>query len=121
MKKLMFLLLISCVSMVTLAQNISGKSNPVSVSYATEEKAAPEITAPTISLASLGITKLPRYHALVIGVSEYQHAGPGLQNLELPARDAERLSEILIQKYAFAPEDVRFLKNPTREEIINQF
>jgi hypothetical protein len=73
------------------------------------------------TLESLGIYTLPKYHALLIGVSEYQYAGPGLQNLEMPVKDAEELYTMLISRYAFEPANVMLLKNPTNEEIVNQF
>ncbi len=74
-----------------------------------------------ITLETLGISKLPRYYALIIGVSEYRNAGAGLPNLEMPAKDADRLYDLLTKKYAFEPEYVTLLKNATREDIINNF
>lgn len=74
-----------------------------------------------ITLADLGITNLPKYHALIVGVSDYQNAGSGLPNLEMPAKDAEKLYTVLTERYSFDPKLITLLKNPTREEIINQF
>jgi hypothetical protein len=116
MKAMMSLLLIA-VAITASAQSLEGTSNSVNV----------ELTKPaaendmTITLASLGITQVPKYHALIMGVSNYQNTGPGLPNLDMPSKDAERLYSILIDKYEFDPKYVTLLKNPTREEIINKF
>jgi len=75
--------------------------------------------APTF--AELGINKLPVYHALIIGVSEYKYNGPGLSNLDKPVKDAQALYDVLINKYSFTTETTILLKNPTREEMIDAF
>ena len=111
-----FLVLVSFASPV-IGQTVAGKSNEVTVSY----KEDPADPAEAMTLASLGITKVPRYYALIVGVSHYQFSGAGLANLEEPSKDAESIYRILTEKYVFAPEDVVLLKNATREEIINQF
>lgn len=69
---------------------------------------------------SLGINNMPRYYALIIGVSEYQFAGLDLPNLDEPVKDAIRLKEVLHTRYFFNEEDITLLTNPTREEIINE-
>lgn len=71
------------------------------------------------TLADWGITKLPKYRALIIGVSEYQHASAGLRNLAEPVNDAQRLYDVLTTHYTFDPKDVIFLKNPTRGQIVD--
>ena len=58
-----------------------------------------------------------KYYALLIAVNEYKH--PDVYNLQNPVRDAEALYNVLSSKYLFDSEDISFLKNPTREEIIN--
>jgi len=86
--------------------------------------AAPEpapLPEKKITLEELGITSLPRYHALIIGVSKYQNVSAGLPNLDMPVHDAKQLSQLLVEKYAFDKKDVHVLTNATREEIINQF
>ena len=60
-----------------------------------------------------------RYYALLIAVQDYK--GQGIQKLDNPVKDAERLSEVLSRNYTFESQDVRLLKNPTREEIISAF
>lgn len=98
----------------THAQNFEATSNTITID------ASSRPTEVVATLEDLGITKLPTYHALIIGVSEYQFSGPGLPDLDMPARDAGSLYEILTNGYAFNKETVTLLKNPTREEIINK-
>lgn len=64
-------------------------------------------------------SNLPKYKALIFGVSEYKFAGPGLPSLENPTKDAQSLYDVLTQEYTFSPEDVKFIVNPTRREIID--
>ncbi len=116
MKNLIAVILIWVVVSTGYSQNLAGKSNSVTVSYKDSED-----PMQLASLASLGITKVPKYHALIIGVSEYANTGAGLPNLEMPTKDAERIYSILTEKYVFNPEDVTLLKNPNREDIMNQF
>jgi len=78
-----------------------------------------EMVDPATVQAELRVNKQPVYHALIIGVSEYQYAGPQLTNLDNPLKDAQRLKEILISKYLFTEETTYVLTNPTREQLIN--
>jgi hypothetical protein len=114
MKKAMVFLAAVCAFTLVNAQTFEATSNTISVD------SSPKVVEVTPTLADLGITKVPTYHALIIGVSEYQHSGPGLPDLEMPAKDASSLYEILTNGYAFAKETVTLLKDPTREEIINK-
>jgi hypothetical protein len=108
------------VSLSLFGQTFEGASNAVKVDVDKKtERSAP--LNEVVTLQTLGITKLPRYHALIIGVSQYLNSGPQLPNLDMPVKDAEKLKEVLTTYYSFDPKDVTFLKNPTREEIINQF
>ena len=124
---LTFSLLIGCLT--ATAQVLEGTSKPVTVDIGTKPVViTPPVTTIAkneeelaITLEGLGITKLPKYHALIVGVSEYQNSGAGLPNLDMPAKDAEKLYNVLTQRYAFEPDNVTLLKNPTREEIINNF
>jgi hypothetical protein len=103
------------------AQKVEGTSNTLALKVGVNETDAAMQNEMAATLESLGIYTLPKYHALLIGVSEYQYAGPGLQNLEMPVKDAEELYTMLISRYAFEPANVMLLKNPTNEEIVNQF
>jgi|WetSurMetagenome_2_1015567.scaffolds.fasta_scaffold00024_27 hypothetical protein len=57
-----------------------------------------------------------RYFALVIGINDYQD--PGITSLDNPLKDAASLFDVLTTDYTFNPENVIFLKNPTRDKII---
>ena len=113
------------------AQSLEATTNPVRVDVGKKpEVVTTPVTQPIavkteqeimVTLESLGITRLPKYHALIVGVSEYANAGAGLPSLEMPAKDAERLAQVLTNRYAFDPAYVTLLKNPTRAEILNQF
>ncbi len=59
------------------------------------------------------------YHALVMAVSEYEDTR--IQPLHNPVRDAEKLISVLTRKYGFRSSNIRFLRNPTRAEIISAF
>lgn len=62
---------------------------------------------------------LPRYHALIIGVSNYKFSGAGMVNLERPVLDAAKLKETLVNLYHFKPEDVHLMKDASRADIID--
>lgn len=114
------------ISIAAGAQSFEAASNTVKVEIAQPESRTVvektlDKTPDAITLETLGITKVPKYYALIIGVSKYQNAGPGLDNLDMPVKDAERFASILVQNYAFEKDNVYLLKDATREEIINQF
>jgi len=102
-------------------QTVQGTSNAITISVGQKPIEVSHADEAAITLASMGISKLPKYYALIVAVSEYANSGPGLPNLEMPTKDAERIYSVLTDHYAFDPQDVIILKNPTREEIINQF
>ena len=52
-----------------------------------------------------------RYHALVIGINDYQH----LPRLETAVNDATAVADLLRQNYGF---EVTLLLNPTRDRVI---
>ncbi|SMD31729.1 WD40 repeat [Reichenbachiella faecimaris] len=59
------------------------------------------------------------YHALLIGVDEYRD--PSITQLDGPIADAGRLKDVLTRNYTFEEENITFLQNPTRTEIIETF
>lgn len=63
------------------------------------------------------VSNLGRYHALIIGINEYED--PKINDLEAPLSDAGQLMEILSTSYSFNQEDILFLENPKRAEIID--
>ncbi len=58
----------------------------------------------------------PKFYAVFIGVQEYEDKD--IKDLTYPIYDAERLKNMLVEYYAFEDENIYFLKNPTRAEII---
>jgi tetratricopeptide (TPR) repeat protein len=61
-----------------------------------------------------------KYYALIIGISEY--IDPQMTDLDgFPTEDAEKLMNILTDKYSFARENIVYLRNPTRSEILKSF
>lgn len=56
------------------------------------------------------------YYGLIIGIDDYKD--PAIADLDNPIRDATRLYDVLTTYYTFEPENVHFLKNPTREDIV---
>lgn len=59
------------------------------------------------------------YHALLIGVNEYRD--PSITQLDGPISDAGKLKDVLTSEYTFEEENITFLQNPTRTEIIETF
>jgi hypothetical protein len=60
-----------------------------------------------------------QYYALIIGVQDYENNNfPPLTN---PINDAQELYNTLVDNYTFKENNIIFLKNPTRKEIINEF
>ncbi len=60
-----------------------------------------------------------RYYALVIGVQEY--IDDSLTDLDYPIQDAQNVITTLTSNYTFAPENLTFLKNPTKNQITDAF
>ena len=122
MKKLIVFLPALVLSFFTYPQAIEGTSNSVMVEIGKPAPVMAKTVDPDqLTLETLGITDLPKYHALIIGISKYKYAGPGLPDLDMPEKDAEKIYSILTERYAFDPANVTLLKNATREEIINTF
>ena len=57
-----------------------------------------------------------KYYAIIIGVSDYDD--PDINDLAEPINDAQKLYDILTTDYTFEAENVSFLKNPTKGDII---
>ena len=60
-----------------------------------------------------------KYYALIIGNNEYEDSR--LTSLDKPIRDATSLYEILTSSYTFDKDNVFFLKNASRGDIIEAF
>ena len=59
------------------------------------------------------------YHALIIGINDY--INDEFTDLDQPVNDAQKLYDILLSDYSFEEENMVFLINPGREEIIRKF
>lgn len=57
-----------------------------------------------------------KYHALIIGNNNYQD--PNLNDLDQPISDATKLYNVLTTKYTFDKENVTFIKDATRRDMI---
>lgn len=58
-----------------------------------------------------------KYYALLIGINEYDD--PMITDLDAPITDAENFYTILSTSYSFRKDDIIFLENPKRHEIID--
>lgn len=110
-------------------KTFSGVSDPVRLSLggsapgaradlaSVTRQEAPEAIAKTAAPAA----NRPNYFALLIGIEKYQYANANLGNLDQPVQDASALMSVLAGDYGFKQENVLFLKNPTRDQIIGAF
>ncbi len=57
-----------------------------------------------------------RYYALIIAVEDYDD--PSITDLSEPINDANRFYKIISSRYTFNEEDITYLKNPTKSDII---
>lgn len=57
------------------------------------------------------------YYALLIAINDYKD--PVINSLDKPISDAQKLFDVLVNDYVFEKNNVTFLKNPTREQIIS--
>lgn len=58
-----------------------------------------------------------KFYALLIGVNEYDD--PEINALDKPVADARKLGQVLEQYYTFEKENITYLENPTRNEIVD--
>ncbi|HRC94203.1 MAG TPA: caspase family protein [Tenuifilaceae bacterium] len=59
----------------------------------------------------------PKFYALIMGANDYQDNS--ITDLDNPISDATKLYNVLVNRYTFDPNNVVFLKDPTREQMIN--
>jgi hypothetical protein len=60
-----------------------------------------------------------KYYALIIGINEY--FDPDVSDLTNPINDATKLRDLLLNNYSFDKDNIIFLKDATRKEIIQKF
>lgn len=59
-----------------------------------------------------------RFYGLIIGVQDY--IDPGVKDLDFPLQDAQNIINALTSYYTFDPQDIVFLKNPTKTQITEE-
>ena len=69
---------------------------------------------PELAFRSIGRESI--YYALLIGIDDYLDLS--IDDLANPIADATKLRETLISNYSFEPENIKFIKNAKREDII---
>ncbi len=57
-----------------------------------------------------------KYFALIIAVEEYRD--PRITDLDQPIDDASRFADLIKREYVFEDENIMFMKNPTKSDII---
>jgi hypothetical protein len=75
-----------------------------------------EMEAPVVVATPMGMGK---FYALIIGVQDYDD--PSINDLDNPIKDASALYDLITEEYTFEPEDVTFLQNPTKDDILDEF
>ena len=94
-------------------------TSPVQVSNRTIETTATENSTDGYGLALYEELKTRKYYALLIGIEEYDDEG--IQDLDEPVSDVEKLAEVLQGSYNFSSDHTQILKNPNRDQIIDAF
>jgi Caspase domain len=111
MKMISIIVVLAANALSSYAQETKARTEKIRVKVGGQE------SRENLTMADLGVTKMPKYHALIIGISDYQKNSAKLSDLEKPVQDAERLYNVLTTKYTFNTEDVIFLKNPTYKTL----
>jgi hypothetical protein len=73
-------------------------------------------TPPVVTLADK-INEKSKYYGLVIGINKYEDSN--LPDLDNPISDAEKLYNILLQKYTFQDSDMILLRDAKWNDIVN--
>lgn len=74
-----------------------------------------DYTPPVVTLREK-ISESATYYGLIIGIDNYKDEN--ILDLDNPVKDAEKLRQTLIDTYNFNEENISFLKDATREDII---
>lgn len=65
------------------------------------------------------VSKEAKYYGLIIGVNNY--IDRDIEDLDNPIRDATSLYNVLVEDYTFEEENITFIKDASREDIITAF
>lgn len=60
-----------------------------------------------------------KYYALVVGINKY--IDPLIEELENPIRDAEKFYNVITTKYTFDKENVKYIQNATKANLVEAF
>ncbi len=74
-----------------------------------------EYSPPVLTLAEK-VSREGKYYGLIIGIDKYED--PQIQDLDNPIHDAKDLYDLLIFDYTFVKENVSFIKNAKRSDIV---
>lgn len=77
-----------------------------------------EYVPPKLTFAEK-VNKESKYYALIIGVSSYED--PAINDLANPVQDAQSLYDVLTRQYTFDEENILFVKDAKRADIIQSF
>lgn len=94
------------------------KFNTNKATYALRRTEHVSSTGPLSTQSGTTTSGFGNYYALIIGIENYQDHS--IDDLDQPIGDAIRLKEILSRRYTFHEENIMFLENPTRADIIDQ-
>jgi hypothetical protein len=96
---------------------IDGRQNKSSVTYNIERiSTSPSTTQSFASNKTESLDIVGKYYALVIAINEYDDYM--INDLDQPMLDAQKLYNTLVAQYTFDPQNIKFLKNVKRNEII---
>lgn len=85
----------------------------------TVTRGAAKIIKEDIIPVNVNVAEEGKYYALIIGVQDY--IDPLIPDLENPVLDASSLSQALLSQYTFEKENIKLLKNPTRQQVFDAF
>jgi hypothetical protein len=80
-----------------------------------ENKIIMEYSPPVLTLAEK-VSKEGKYYGLIIGINDY--VDPEIQDLDNPIQDAQELYNLLSTEYTFDEDNVQFIKNAERADIV---
>lgn len=83
----------------------------------TDSKETDDFISTTVITDGKKIFMEGKYYALIIGINDYED--PMINDLDEPLKDARNIYDILTGSYTFNKENIIFLKNPVRAEIID--
>ena len=96
---------------------IDGKQNKSVETFTVERIPGSTVSGePVEGTTKESLNVLGKYYALIIAINEYND--PVINDLNQPLNDAQKLYNTLIAQYTFIAENVKFLKNVERKEII---